>query len=85
MNSIDEDAEIMGINPETWKKFKEMHHVEQPEFEEITAPIDDKEAFIRHKEAMARRAFSWYRLSKKKDKSKLIDIYNRTALMGKQR
>ena len=46
---------------------------------------DDREAFLRHKQAMAQRAFAWYRLSKKKDKSKLIDIYNRTALMGKQR
>lgn len=45
---------------------------------------DDREAFIRHKEAMARRAFAWYRLSKKKDKSKLIDIYNGIATM-KQR
>ena len=56
----------------------------QGEFESITGPIDDKEAFIRHKEAMARRAFAWYRLSKKKDKSKLIDIYNGIATM-KQR
>ena len=46
---------------------------------------DDYEAFLRHKQAMAKRAFAWYRLSKKKDKSRLIDIYNRTALMGKQR
>ena len=45
---------------------------------------DDREAFIRHKEAMARRAFAWYRLSKKKNKSKLIDIYNGIATM-KQR
>ena len=46
---------------------------------------DDHEAFERHKQAMARRAFAWYRLNKKKDKSRLVDIYNRTALMGKQR
>lgn len=45
---------------------------------------DDREAFLRHKQAMARRAFAWYRLSKKKNKSKLIDIYNGIATM-KQR
>lgn len=42
---------------------------------------DEKEAFERHKQAMARRAFAWYRISKKKDKSKLIDIYNGIATM----
>ena len=115
MNSIDEDAELLGIDPEIWKEFRGMNtswkeermtqykerelpsirelplerelpppRMEQAEFESITNPIDDREAFIRHKEAMARRAFAWYRLSKKKDKSKLIDIYNGIATM-KQR
>ena len=87
MNSIDDDAKIVGINPETWKKFKEMHHVEQPEFEEITGPIDDKEAFVRHKEAMAKRWFGYYRKCQdKKKKFKLIYQYNAVATMkGHQR
>lgn len=63
------------------KRLQPHPRLEQGELEGIVAPIDDREAFIRHKEAMARRAFAWYRLSKKKDKSKLIDIYNRIATM----
>ena len=46
---------------------------------------DDKEAFERRKQALAKRAFAWYRLSKKKDKSKLINIYNGICLLKKER
>lgn len=85
MQNIDDDARTIGINEETWRQFKELHKVEQPEFEEIVAPIDDKEAFIRHKEAMARRWFGYYRKCKDPQKKlKLIDQYNFVATM-KQR
>ena len=43
--------------------------------------IDDREAFMRHKEAMAKRAFEWYKKCKTQKKSRLIDIYNQCALM----
>ena len=84
-DDIDRDAELIGIDPKIWKEFRGMtdeKYVQDdlPYFQKQ----DDHEAFIRHKEAMARRAFAWYRLSKKKDKSKLIDIYNGIATM-KQR
>lgn len=84
-DEIDRDAELIGIDPKVWKEFRGMtdeKYVQDdlPYFQQQ----DDREAFIRHKEAMARRAFAWYRLSKKKDKSKLIDIYNGIATM-KQR
>lgn len=85
-DEIDRDAiEVLGINPKIWKEYRRMtgeKYVQDdlPYFQQQ----DDKEAFIRHKEAMARRAFAWYRLSMKKNKSKLIDIYNGIATM-KQR
>jgi len=87
MNNIDDDAiNVLGIKKEVWMEFRKMtdeKYVQDdlPYFQQQ----DDKEAFVRHKEAMARRAFAWYRLSKKKDKSKLIDIYNGIATMrGRQ-
>lgn len=82
-DDLDRDAvEILGINPKIWKEYRKMYTQDDlPYFQQQ----DDKEAFERHKQAMAKRAFAWYRLSKKKDKSRLIDIYNRTALMGKER
>lgn len=46
---------------------------------------DEKEAFERHKQAMAKRWFGYYRKCKdKKKKLKLIDQYNFVATM-KQR
>lgn len=81
-DDIDRDAELIGIDPKVWKEFRGMT---EPKYVQDDLPYfqqqDDREAFIRHKEAMARRAFAWYRLSKKKDKSKLIDIYNGIATM----
>lgn len=82
-DDIDRDAiDILCIDPKVWKEFRGMtdgKYVQDdlPYFQQQ----DEREAFIRHKEAMARRAFAWYKLSKKKDKSKLIDIYNGIATM----
>lgn len=46
---------------------------------------DDREAFIRHKEAMAKRWFGYYRKCKG-DRNTIIDQYNKIALMkGKER
>ena len=100
-NSIDDDAELIGITPKTWKEFRMTQYkerelpnirelplerelppprMEQAEFESITNPIDDREAFIRHKQEMARRWFGYYRKCKDKQKKfKLIDQYNYLA------
>ena len=45
---------------------------------------DDHEAFLRHKQAMAKRWFGYYRKCKG-DRNAIIDQYNRIALMGKER
>lgn len=45
---------------------------------------DDREAFLRHKQAMAKRWFGYYRKCKG-DRNAIIDQYNRIALMGKER
>ena len=59
--------------------------LEQGELEGIVAPIDDYEAFLRHKREMANRWFGYYKACKdKKKKSFIIDQYNKIALM-KQR
>ena len=97
-DSIDDCAELIGINPETWKEFRMTQYkerelpqarelplerelppkrLEQMEFPEIVEPIDDGEAFIRHKQEMARRWFKYYRKEKDQQKKfKLIDQYN---------
>lgn len=101
MNSIDDDAELIGIDPKTWKKFRMTQYKErelpqdrelpierelppkrlkQMEFSEIVDPIDDREAFIRHKQAMARRWFGYYRKCKG-DRNAIIDQYNKIATM----
>ena len=54
--------------------------MEQQEFESITGPIDDREAFIRHKEAMAKRWFGYYK-KYKGNRNAIIDQYNKIALM----
>ena len=79
MNTIDEDAiNVLGINEKLWKEFRENKPVvEQPEFPEIVDAIDDKEAFLRHKESMRKRWFEYYKkCSSQKKKFKLIDGYN---------
>ena len=82
MNSIDEDAKAIGINEETWKQFRELHRIEQPEFEEIVAPIDAKESERRHLDNMRRRWFEYYKKCQdKKKKMSLVDQYNKVALM----
>lgn len=54
--------------------------MEQAEFESVTNPIDDREAFIRHKQEMARRWFGYYKKCKDQQKKlKLIDQYNYLA------
>ena len=112
MNSIDEDAELIGIDKKVWMEFRGMTNWKEergtqyrekplerelplkrlqphPRFVQDDLPYfqqqDDKEAFERHKQAMAQRAFAWYRLGKKKDKSRLVDIYNKICLLKKER
>ena len=77
MDSLDEDAELIGIDQKTWKEFKQMYIQDDlPYFQEQ----DDKEAFIRHKQAMAKRWFGYYRKCKDSQKKfKLIDQYNYLA------
>lgn len=54
--------------------------IEQPEFPEIVEAIDDKEAFDRHKEAIRKRWFGYYKKCKDQQKKfKLIDQYNYLA------
>ena len=55
--------------------------MEQAEFESITNPIDDREAFIRHKQAMAERWFGYYKKCETQKKLRLIDQYNKIATM----
>ena len=45
---------------------------------------DEKEAFLRHKQSMAKRWFGYYRKCKG-NRNAIIDQYNRIALMGKER
>lgn len=52
----------------------------QGEFESIVEPIDDKEAKIRHLKAVRDRWFGYYKKCKG-DKSKIIDQFNKIALM----
>lgn len=86
MDNIDEDAKLLGIDEEVWRKFRDIKpKQEQMEFSEIVDPIDDREAFIRHKQAMAKRWFGYYRKCKG-DRNAIIDQYNKIALMkGKER
>jgi len=80
MNSIDEDARLIGINPELWEEFKRSTKTEQLEFESIVGPIDDNEAEKRHRASMAKRWFGYYRkCADQSKKSKLIDQYNSLA------
>lgn len=86
-DDIDRDAiEILGINPKIWKEYRRMtgdKYVQDdlPYFQQQ----DDKEAFERHKQAMAQKWFKYYRACKDPQKKmSLIDQYNRIAQM-KQR
>lgn len=99
--SIDDDAELIGINPKTWKEFRMTQYkerelpsvrelpserelppprMEQTEFESIVNPIDDREAFIRHKKAIAQRWFGYYKKCKG-NRNTIIDQYNKIATM----
>ena len=80
MNSIDEDAELCGINPEVWEAFKKTFKTEQLEFDSIVGPIDEKEAEARHRASMAKRWFGYYKkCTDQKQKNRLIDQYNSLA------
>ena len=80
MNSIDDDAKLVGIQPEVWEDFKKTFRYEQMEFESIVGPIDDKEAETRHRASMAKRWFGYYRKCTDQNKKfKLIDQYNSLA------
>lgn len=77
MNSIDDDAKLVGISPEVWEDFKRTFKYEQMEFESIVGPIDDKAAEERHRLSQAKRWFGYYRKCKSQEKKfKLIDQYN---------
>ena len=52
----------------------------QGELEGIVAPIDEHEAFVRHRQAIAQRWFGYYKKCKSKRMS-IIDQYNKIALM----
>ena len=78
MPSLDEDAKLIGINPEKLKRFQKS--IEQDEFESITGPIDDREAFIRRKQALVQRWFSYYKKCKSR-RNTIIDQYNKIATM----
>lgn len=56
----------------------------QDEMESIVAQIDEREAEIRRKQALAKRWFGYYKKCKSK-RNTIIDQYNRIALMGKER
>lgn len=86
-DDIDRDAiEVLGINPKIWKEYRRMtgeKYVQDdlPYFQQQ----DDKEAFERHKQAMAQKWFKYYRACKDPQKKmSLIDQYNKIAQM-KQR
>ena len=80
MNSIDDDAKLVGISPEVWEDFKRTFKYEQMEFESIVGPIDEKEAEERHRASMAKRWFGYYRKCTSQEKKfKLIDQYNSLA------
>jgi len=56
------------------------HRMEQMEFESIVNPIDDREAEQRHRQAMAKRWFGYYKkCTDQSKKNKLIDQYNSLA------
>lgn len=87
MNSIDDDAKLVGISPDVWEDFKRTFKYEQMEFESIVGPIDDKEAEERHRASMAKRWFFGYYLKRRNDKNKykLIEQYNKICSFGKTR
>lgn len=81
-DDIDKDAiDILGINPKVWKEFRRMtdkKYIQDdlPYFQQQ----DDREAFERHKQAMAQRWFGFYRKCKdQKKKIALLDQYNKIA------
>ena len=91
MNSIDDDARLIGIDEEVWRKFRQMtERYEQPDLDgfakaeaEAREASVDREAFIRRKQALAKRWFGYYRKCKDPEKkNKLIDEYNWIAIRG---
>lgn len=54
--------------------------LEQGELEGIVAPIDEHEAFVRHRQALAQRWFGYYKKCKSK-RMTIIDQYNKIATM----
>ena len=82
-DDIDRDAiEVLGINPKIWKEYRRMTSEkcvqdDLPYFQEQ----DDKEAFERHKQAMAQRWFGYYKKCNTQKKLRLIDQYNKIATM----
>ena len=89
MNSIDDDAKLIGIDTKIWKEFRGMtdeKYVQddlpgmlEAETEARESKIDH-EAFLRRKQALAHRWFGYYRKCKdQKKKMLLIDQYNRIA------
>ena len=56
---------------------------EQQEFEEITGPVDDREAKKRHLESIRNRWFGYYKKCKG-DRKTIIDQYNAISLMNQR-
>ena len=92
-DDIEKDVQIVGINKKVWSEFRKMtEKYEQPDLDgfaqaeaEANQAVIDRETFIRHKEAMAKRWFGYYRKCKDQQKKmSLIDQYNKIAQM-KQR
>ena len=90
MNSIDDDARLIGIDEKVWREFRQMtENKEQdylPGFLEAEAEARessvDKEAVFRHRRAVALRWFGYYKNCKDVNKRKaLIDQYNKLAKM----
>jgi len=86
-DEIDRDAELVGINTETWRKFKQMYKQDDlPGMLEAEARARedsiDAEAHERRRAALFRRWFGYY--LKCKDQKKKIDIikqYNAVCMM----
>lgn len=90
MNSIDEDARLIGIDEKVWRDFKNMTEQQylpgflEAESEARESSIDE-ETFIRRKQALAKRWFGYYRKCQdQKKKASIIEQYNMIAIQ-KQR
>lgn len=90
-DSIDNDAKIVGINPETWRRFKEMYVQDDlPNFLKAEAEARESDISQETKEDFNNRlSLRWIRynqLEKKADKQiKLFRQYRMIARMHRGR